>query len=1072
MWRKIMSVWVCALMMISAFVMAVSPVIMTAKAAGGSFGGGDGTPGNPYLIEDVLDLQAMSNDLAAHYALANDIDAKPTRNWNGGAGFLPVGPGPFEEPANHFIGTLDGQNHTVTGLHINRPSAWNVGLFGCIGVGGAVKNTGMIDVAITGNRFVAGLAGISEQGVISNSYAMGSLSGDRHVSGIVGANGGTVSGCFFSGSVVGAMSVGGLVGNHYAGIITNSYSTAGVTGSDMFIGGLVGVMTGTVSHCYAMGRVIGVTSVGGLVGMNNTGAAFYSFYDSVTTGCTDTGKGIPKTTAQMKTRSTFEPPWDFIGTWHMSEGWTYPLFLWQEIAVPQPPHEPSNPNPASGSIGVSLSPPLSAFVYDPNVDLMTVRFYNAAGPTLIDTRTNVPSGSRPTITWSGLSEKTTYYWYITAQDSHGITQSLTWNFTTGDFTAPQISATTFTDGAVGVPVTAGSYDATFSESMAEAGTFTTNLPGASGTWIGSTVFRISYDSLSYSTAYSITYNADFTDGSGNALAGDRTKEFTTEAWSGATATATGPISLPPTNVSEVTITYSWTLSPAFVDLYYTANNGMTYELAGTDNTVDGSFQWTCPASGTYGWAARASVEPTHSGLPEAAPYLLDITPPEPPTDLVVNHWGPQGYHATSNVTRYMRGIVNEVNINNLVTYNLGLNQSSTAQDTGGLGNNVNLYAGIRVWKRSSGGTETEITSGTSVAIAWSSSTGIWSNTWTPPATPMDPTDSIVVRVYVNTATPPTALQATFTTEQLGATSLDANTWTLYYYMSRAGNPTGSRWHWGTDTNNSRIDGFTHSTTAPGEPTDHNTLNWTASTSSDVSHYNIYRSDSQFGEYSLINSVASDNCTYCDLDRGQADSIVWWYIVRGVDMVDNEAENINAIPEPGPKPYGINLTGKSGWVFLSFPVDANDHIETVLNDTVWGDGDTDWDVAKWYDGQTKTWKTYRKGSVVKTFSVIDNKMGVWLHLIKNEGDQLLGLGMYASAPSSTLITLYVGWNMVGYPSGTDRLASDTLPPQADIIAIWQAETPYILDRDPTVITMSHGNAYWVRVTANCEWTVEP
>lgn len=43
------------------------------------FARGSGTSGDPYMIENVHQLQAMRDDLFAHYALANDIDASETR---------------------------------------------------------------------------------------------------------------------------------------------------------------------------------------------------------------------------------------------------------------------------------------------------------------------------------------------------------------------------------------------------------------------------------------------------------------------------------------------------------------------------------------------------------------------------------------------------------------------------------------------------------------------------------------------------------------------------------------------------------------------------------------------------------------------------------------------------------------------------------------------------------------------------------------------------------------------------------------------------------------------------------
>ncbi|MBU0708419.1 glycosyltransferase, partial [Patescibacteria group bacterium] len=175
-------------------------------------------------------------------------------------------------------------------------------------------------------------------------------------------------------------------------------------------------------------------------------------------------------------------------------------------------------------------------------------------------------------------------------------------------------------------------------------------------------------------------------------------------------------------------------------------------------------------------------------------------------------------------TRYMRGVASEVTVNGLTTYSLGTSQSSTHQsnyvERTGSGTGTAQW-GIKVWKRSSGGSETEITSGTPVAIVSRSSDGadIQSNTWTPTQTAMTSTDSIVVRVYGEiTDYVSWTEMAVFTTEQLGANQLDNATWTVYYYTERtsygAGPPSG-RWvrgtfHWGDSTYNSRITNFSWS----------------------------------------------------------------------------------------------------------------------------------------------------------------------------------------------------------------------------------------------------------------------
>ncbi len=255
-----------------------------------SFVGGSGTPEDPYLIENVTQLQAMNQNLSAHYALANDINASETSGWNNGKGFEPVGKYD-EEKDVEFTGSLDGRNHTVSNLYIDRPDTDDVGLLG--GTDDAVvKNIGLVDVNISGAGDVGGVVGMSHgtvensyvtgdvnanndagiligenHGLVSNSYTKGYVSALGHVGGLMGENSGPVENSHASGNVTGNGSLGGLAGST-SGPIRNSYFTGDVSG-DEYVGGLVGYNYGSmVSNSYAAGNVSGDEDVGGLVGVN------------------------------------------------------------------------------------------------------------------------------------------------------------------------------------------------------------------------------------------------------------------------------------------------------------------------------------------------------------------------------------------------------------------------------------------------------------------------------------------------------------------------------------------------------------------------------------------------------------------------------------------------------------------------------------------------------------------------------------------------------------------------------------------------------------------------------------
>ena len=176
----------------------------------------------------------------------------------------------------------------------------------------------------------------------------------------------------------------------------------------------------------------------------------------------------------------------------------------------------------------------------------------------------------------------------------------------------------------------------------------------------------------------------------------------------------------------------------------------------------------------------------------------------------------------------------------------------------------------------------------------------------------------------------------------------------------------------------------------------------------------------------------------------------------------------------PAPYDICLFNHTApsWAFLSFPVNITGNIQDILNDAIHGDAGTAWSVAKWYDGQTKTWKSYRAGGV-QTLTTVNNQMGVWIWLTSNGGDKTLTTGVMGYYPQSDVqIQLYAGWNMVGYPSATQRTFSNALAGTgADMVARYISTSPWVEDiLLPSDGIMSSGNAYWIHVPADVSWVI--
>ena len=89
--------------------------------------------------------------------------------------------------------------------------------------------------------------------------------------------------------------------------------------------------TNKVEDSYSMGAVSGNTNVGGLVGYNNNSATVTtSYYNSTTSGQSDSGKGTDLTNAEMMGQANFSG-WDFASTWSIVEDKARPYLQYQDM---------------------------------------------------------------------------------------------------------------------------------------------------------------------------------------------------------------------------------------------------------------------------------------------------------------------------------------------------------------------------------------------------------------------------------------------------------------------------------------------------------------------------------------------------------------------------------------------------------------------------------------------------------------------------------------------------------------------------------------------------------------------
>ena len=334
-------------------------------------------------IRNAAQLQAMKNNLAGSYCLANDIDAGSIAN------FVPIGDG-----NNPFTGKLFGNGRVIRNLRINSGAAY-VALFGAAD-NALIRDVGLVnaDIVSTGGAYVGGLvgfvlanAGVSDirrvyvtgrigstntgsymGGIVSStagltladSWSSAEVKGGSVVGGALGyasGNTATVSRVHATGPVICGADIcyaGGLIGIVESGAVDLSYASGPVTaqagssgglvglaedatirrshalgavtvGTAGSAGGLIGLMTNsTLAQVYAVGRVAGegAAMLGGLVGQAvNANSVAAAIWDTATSQQTVSAAGIGRTTVQLRNAL----PVGFGNNWAITAKRSYPF---------------------------------------------------------------------------------------------------------------------------------------------------------------------------------------------------------------------------------------------------------------------------------------------------------------------------------------------------------------------------------------------------------------------------------------------------------------------------------------------------------------------------------------------------------------------------------------------------------------------------------------------------------------------------------------------------------------------------------------------------------------------------
>lgn len=344
--RKALSILLSLVLIIT----AIAPALNVAYAA--VWSGSTVVPsmsGGVYQIASGENLAWFAHAVnTGNNLIKGKLTADIQLNYNGSTtnNWTPIGTEQYP-----FMGTFDGDGHTVSGLYINS-SQTGVGLFGYVSYNSSIPlddvsaeyivgtkeytitNLNLTNANVNGKQNVGGIIGYANNVGILDCTFSGSVSGtENSIGGIAGwaTINSVVSQCSVSGTVAGHQRVGGIVGFcNGNSVTTKSYGNVDVSGY-MNVGGIVGTLSsGSMLGCFffgsvsaddragglvgysAFGRMMGGytvstvtntasgTDFGGIVGVTYGGdyaSLFYSFEDSGVDG----PEGIGRTVAEMMT---------------------------------------------------------------------------------------------------------------------------------------------------------------------------------------------------------------------------------------------------------------------------------------------------------------------------------------------------------------------------------------------------------------------------------------------------------------------------------------------------------------------------------------------------------------------------------------------------------------------------------------------------------------------------------------------------------------------------------------------------------------------------------------------------
>ncbi|MDR2750622.1 MAG: hypothetical protein LBC41_08185 [Clostridiales bacterium] len=258
-------------------------------------------------------------------------------------------------------------------------AAYVGGLVGVLYEESTINNSEAYVDVTTKTSYAGGIAGaVYGKSSVQKAFAYGDVTAKHYAGGLIGTLYGhsvlEQSGAAGNVSLTGGYIAGGLVGEVSNGTISNTYAlgnVSGGTGSATGVGGLVGYFSGvgtnSVTNSFSAGTVAGkgTTELGAFSGLSAVTFIGANYFDSdnsgvqAATGSSKKWKGETgaypqgKGTDELLLLATFEG-WDFDNIWSIDEGTGYPYIALDvdDVATPEPS---GTPDPDSTPADLTLA---------------------------------------------------------------------------------------------------------------------------------------------------------------------------------------------------------------------------------------------------------------------------------------------------------------------------------------------------------------------------------------------------------------------------------------------------------------------------------------------------------------------------------------------------------------------------------------------------------------------------------------------------------------------------------------------------------------------------------------------